>query len=87
VRHEQKSLVGHVHKKMAEELKQRRPVAELFRVQALCGRLGVAAVGQVRVWCTDEVRRGPARGRGCQSRVVRTGRKCRFTHGRHTGRR
>jgi hypothetical protein len=35
VRHEQKSLVGHVHKKMAEELKQLRPAAELFRVQAL----------------------------------------------------
>jgi hypothetical protein len=34
VRHEQKSLVGHVHKKMAEELKQLRPAAELFRVQA-----------------------------------------------------
>jgi hypothetical protein len=48
-----------------------------------CGRLGVGAVGRVRVWCTDEVRRGPARGRGCQSRVVRTGRACRFTHGRH----
>jgi hypothetical protein len=29
------SLVGHVHKKMAEELKQLRPAAELFRVQAL----------------------------------------------------
>jgi hypothetical protein len=52
-----------------------------------CGRLGVGAVGRVRVWCTDEVRRGPARGRGCQSRVVRTGRACRFTHGRHTSRR
>jgi hypothetical protein len=35
VRHKQKSLVGHVHKKMAEELKQLRPAAELFRVQAL----------------------------------------------------
>jgi hypothetical protein len=35
VRHEQKYLVGHVHKKMAEELKQLRPAAELFRVQAL----------------------------------------------------
>jgi hypothetical protein len=35
VRHEQKSLVGHVHKKMAEELKQLRPAAVLFRVQAL----------------------------------------------------
>jgi hypothetical protein len=35
VRHEQKSLVGHVHKTMAEELKQLRPAAELFRVQAL----------------------------------------------------
>jgi hypothetical protein len=35
VRHEQKSLVGHVNKKMAEELKQQRPAAELFRVQAL----------------------------------------------------
>jgi hypothetical protein len=35
VRHEQKSLVGHVHKKMAEKLKQLRPAAELFRVQAL----------------------------------------------------
>jgi hypothetical protein len=32
--------------------------------------------------CTDEVRRGPARGRGCQSRAVRTGRARRFTHGR-----
>jgi hypothetical protein len=50
----------------------------------LCGRLGVGAIGRVPVWCTDEVRRGPARGRGCQSRVVRTGRACRFTHGRHT---
>jgi hypothetical protein len=35
VRHEQESLVGHVHKKMAEELKQLRPAAELFRAQAL----------------------------------------------------
>jgi hypothetical protein len=35
VRHEQKSSVGHVNKKMAEELKQLRPAAELFRVQAL----------------------------------------------------
>jgi hypothetical protein len=35
VRHEQKSLVGHVHKTMAEELKQLRPATELFRVQAL----------------------------------------------------
>jgi hypothetical protein len=35
VRHEQKSLVGHVHKKMEEELKQLRPAAELFLVQAL----------------------------------------------------
>jgi hypothetical protein len=35
VRHEQKSLVGHVHKKMAEELKKPHPAAELFRVQAL----------------------------------------------------
>jgi hypothetical protein len=34
VRHEQ-SLDGHVHKKMAEELIQLRPAAELFRVQAL----------------------------------------------------
>jgi hypothetical protein len=54
---------------------------------ALCGRLGAGAVGRVRVWCTDEVRRGPARGIGCQSHVVRTGRACRFTHGRHTSRR
>jgi hypothetical protein len=52
-----------------------------------CGRLGVGAVDRVRAWCTDEVRRGPARGRGCQSRVVRTGRACRFIHGRHTSRR
>jgi hypothetical protein len=36
VRHELKSLVGHVHKNMAEDLKQLRPAAELFRVQALC---------------------------------------------------
>jgi hypothetical protein len=35
VRHEQKSFVGHVHKKMAEELKQLRPAAELFRIQGL----------------------------------------------------
>jgi hypothetical protein len=35
VRLEQKSLVVHVHKKMAEELKQLRPAAELFRVQSL----------------------------------------------------
>jgi hypothetical protein len=35
VRHEQKSLVGHVHKKMVEELKQLRPAPELFRVQVL----------------------------------------------------
>jgi hypothetical protein len=35
VRHEQKSLVGHVHKKTAEELKKLRPAAELFGVQAL----------------------------------------------------
>jgi hypothetical protein len=35
VRHEQKSLVVHVHKKMAEELKQLRPAAELFRVESL----------------------------------------------------
>jgi hypothetical protein len=35
VHHEQMSLVGHVHKKMAEELKQLCPAAELFRVQAL----------------------------------------------------
>jgi hypothetical protein len=35
VRHEEKSLVGHVDKKMAEELKQLRPAAELFRVHAL----------------------------------------------------
>jgi hypothetical protein len=35
LRHEQKSLGGHVHKHMAEELKQQRPAAELFRVQAL----------------------------------------------------
>jgi phage gp16-like protein len=35
VHHEQKSLVGHMHKKMAGELKQLRPAAELFRVQAL----------------------------------------------------
>jgi hypothetical protein len=35
VHHEQKSVVGHVHKRMAEELKQLRPAAELFRVQAL----------------------------------------------------
>jgi hypothetical protein len=30
VRHEQKSLVDHVHKKLAEGLKQLRPAAELF---------------------------------------------------------
>jgi hypothetical protein len=35
VRHEQKSLVGHVDKNMADELKHLRPAAELFRVQAL----------------------------------------------------
>jgi hypothetical protein len=35
LRHEQKSLVGHVDKKLAEELKQQCPAAELFRVQAL----------------------------------------------------
>jgi hypothetical protein len=35
VRHEQKPLVGHMHKRMAEELKPLRPAAELFRVQAL----------------------------------------------------
>jgi hypothetical protein len=52
-----------------------------------CGRLGVGAVERIRVWCTDKVRRGPARERGCQSRVVRTGHACRFTHGRHTSRR
>jgi hypothetical protein len=34
-----------------------------------CSRLGDEAVGRVRVWCTDEVRRSPARERGCQSRV------------------
>jgi hypothetical protein len=51
------------------------------------GRIGIGTVGRVRVWCTDEVRRGPARGRGCQSHVVWTGRACRFTHGRQTRRR
>jgi hypothetical protein len=35
MRHEQKYLVGHVHKKMAEVLKQLRPAAELFRIQVL----------------------------------------------------
>jgi hypothetical protein len=60
---------------------------DIDQPDAECGRLGVGAVGPVRVRCTDEVRRGPARGRGCQSRVVRTGRACRFTHGRHTSRR
>jgi hypothetical protein len=35
VRHEQKFLVGHVHKKMAEKLKQLRPAAELICVQVL----------------------------------------------------
>jgi hypothetical protein len=35
VRHEQKALVGHEHKKMAEELKQLCAPAELFRVLAL----------------------------------------------------
>jgi hypothetical protein len=35
VRHEQMYLVVHVQRKMAEELKQLRPAAELFRVQAL----------------------------------------------------
>jgi hypothetical protein len=35
VRHKQKSLVVHVHKKVAEELKKQSPAAELFRVQAL----------------------------------------------------
>jgi hypothetical protein len=35
VRHEQQSLVGHVNKKMAEDLKQLRPAAELFRIPAL----------------------------------------------------
>jgi hypothetical protein len=35
VRHEQKTLVGHVHKKMAEKLKQLGPSAELFLVQVL----------------------------------------------------
>jgi hypothetical protein len=35
VRHEQKSLVGHVDKKMADELKQLRPAVELFPIQAL----------------------------------------------------
>jgi hypothetical protein len=35
---EQKSLVGHVNKKMAEELKQLRPAAELFRAGAVFHR-------------------------------------------------
>jgi hypothetical protein len=35
VRHELKSLVGHMHNKMAEELHKLRPAVELFRVQAL----------------------------------------------------
>jgi hypothetical protein len=34
VRPEPKSLVGHVHKKMAEELTHQHPAAELFRVEA-----------------------------------------------------
>jgi hypothetical protein len=50
---------------------------------ALCGRLGVGAVGRVQVVCTDEVRRGPARGRSCQSRVVRTGRALFYSWSAH----
>jgi hypothetical protein len=81
---EDEELEIEIGENAVEELAEARKglIAKALKA-GLCGRLGFGAVGRVRVWCADDVRRGPARGRGCQSRVVRTGRACRFTHGRH----